>query len=68
MKWLTAQRVLHARQLLGTGELPVDQVASASGLGSLANFRRHFTAAVGVSPAPTGALSGSPPGNQKTLY
>ncbi len=51
VKWLTAQRVLHARQLLETGELPVDQVASASGLGSPANFRRHFTAAVGVSPS-----------------
>ncbi len=50
IKWLTAQRVLHARQLLETGALPIDQVAMASGLGSPANFRRHFTAAVGVPP------------------
>ncbi|HUY51937.1 MAG TPA: helix-turn-helix domain-containing protein [Streptosporangiaceae bacterium] len=51
IKWLTAQRVLHARQLLETGTLPVDQVAAASGLGGPANFRRHFAAAVGVSPS-----------------
>jgi AraC family transcriptional activator FtrA len=46
VKWLTAQRVLHARQLLETSEQPVDQVASASGLGSPANFSPHFAAAV----------------------
>ena len=51
IKWLTAQRVLHARQLLETSALPVDQVATASGLGSPANFRRHFSAAVGVPPS-----------------
>lgn len=51
IKWLTAQRVLHARRLLETSALPVEQVASASGLGSPANFRRHFTAAVGVPPS-----------------
>jgi transcriptional regulator GlxA family with amidase domain len=51
IKWLTAQRVLHARQLLETSDLGVDQVAAASGLGGPANFRRHFTAAVGVAPS-----------------
>jgi transcriptional regulator GlxA family with amidase domain len=51
IRWLNEQRVLHARQLLETGTLPVEQVASASGLGSPANFRRHFTAAVGVPPS-----------------
>jgi AraC family transcriptional regulator, transcriptional activator FtrA len=51
IKWLTAQRVLHARRLLEAGTLPVEQVAAASGLGSPANFRRHFTAAVGVPPS-----------------
>jgi AraC family transcriptional regulator, transcriptional activator FtrA len=51
IKWLTAQRVLHARQLLETSALPVDQVAIASGLGSPPNFRRHFSAAVGVPPS-----------------
>jgi transcriptional regulator GlxA family with amidase domain len=51
IKWLNAQRVQHARQLLETTSLPVDQVAQAAGLGSAANFRRHFTAAVGVPPS-----------------
>lgn len=51
MKWLTAQRVLRARQLLETSTLPVDQVATAAGLGNPANFRRHFSAAVGVPPS-----------------
>jgi AraC family transcriptional activator FtrA len=51
MKWVTAQRVLHARQLLETSALPVEQVATASGLGTPANFRRHFTAATGASPS-----------------
>lgn len=50
-KWLTGQRVLRARQLLETTTLPVDQVAAESGLGSPANFRRHFTASVGVPPS-----------------
>lgn len=50
-KWLTAQRVLRARQLLETTSLPVDQVAAQSGLGSPANFRRHFTASTGVPPS-----------------
>jgi AraC family transcriptional regulator, transcriptional activator FtrA len=43
--------VQHARQLLETTSLPVDHVAEAAGLGSPANFRRHFTAAVGVPPS-----------------
>jgi AraC family transcriptional regulator, transcriptional activator FtrA len=51
IKWLNAQRVQHARQLLETTSLPVDQVAEASGLSSPANLRRHFTAAVGVPPS-----------------
>jgi AraC family transcriptional regulator, transcriptional activator FtrA len=51
IKWLNEQRVQHARQLLETTSLPVDHVAEAAGLGSPANFRRHFTAAVGVPPS-----------------
>ena len=50
-KWLTAQRVLHARRLLETTDLPVERVASESGLGGAANLRHHFTEAVGVAPS-----------------
>ena len=50
-KWLTAQRIQRARELLEMSTLPVDQIARASGLGGPANFRRHFTMAVGVNPS-----------------
>ncbi|MEY9908003.1 AraC family transcriptional activator FtrA [Catenulispora sp. MAP12-49] len=50
-KWLTEQRVLHARRLLETTDLPVERVASAAGLGGAANLRHHFTEAVGVAPS-----------------
>lgn len=50
-KWLTEQRVLHARRLLETTDLPVDRVASAAGLGGAANLRHHFTEVVGVAPS-----------------
>ena len=51
IKWLTAQRVLHARRLLETTDLSVEQVAESSGLGSAANLRHHFTDSVGVAPS-----------------
>jgi AraC family transcriptional regulator, transcriptional activator FtrA len=51
IKWLTAQRVLRARELLESTTLPVDQVGEECGLGGPANFRRHFTMAVGVNPS-----------------
>ncbi|NUR59021.1 MAG: helix-turn-helix domain-containing protein [Catenulispora sp.] len=50
-KWLTTQRVLHAKRLLETTDLPVERVASRSGLGGAANLRHHFTASVGVAPS-----------------
>lgn len=51
MKWLTAQRIQRARELLETGTLPVEDVGEASGLGAPANFRRHFLRATGVTPS-----------------
>jgi transcriptional regulator GlxA family with amidase domain len=48
--WLTLHRVQHARHLLETTDLPVDQVASAAGLGSAATLRHHLTRALGVPP------------------
>jgi AraC family transcriptional regulator, transcriptional activator FtrA len=49
-KWLTMQRVLHARQLLEDTALPVDDVAEESGFGSAALLRHHFNKIVGVPP------------------
>jgi len=68
VKWLTAQRVLHTRQLLETSELPVDQVASASGWAA-----RPTSAATSPPPsafprAPTVAHSSSPPITKAVAY
>lgn len=49
-KWLTMQRVLHARHLLEDTRLSVDEVAEESGFGSAALLRHHFNKIVGVSP------------------
>lgn len=49
-RWLNRQRVEHARQLLETTGLPVDQVARQAGFGTAVSLRQHLHAAVGVSP------------------
>jgi transcriptional regulator GlxA family with amidase domain len=48
--WLIQQRVRHARHLLETTDLPVDRVATESGLGTAASLRQHLRASIGVSP------------------
>ncbi|TDC82250.1 helix-turn-helix domain-containing protein [Actinomadura sp. 7K507] len=50
MAWLRGIRIDHARELLETTSLPVDQIADRTGLGSPANLRHHFTRTVGVPP------------------
>ncbi|RZS44132.1 AraC family transcriptional regulator with amidase-like domain [Herbihabitans rhizosphaerae] len=49
-RWLTRQRVDHARHLLESTDLPVDAVASAAGLGTAASLRAHLRASIGVAP------------------
>jgi transcriptional regulator GlxA family with amidase domain len=49
-QWLTQQRVEHARLLLETTDLPVDEVARRSGFGTAVSLRQHLHAAVGVAP------------------
>jgi transcriptional regulator GlxA family with amidase domain len=51
LRWLTAQRVGVARELLETSGLSVDEVARRAGLGSAANLRLHFRRRVGAAPA-----------------
>lgn len=48
--WLTGQRVLAARALLESTDLPLDRIAADVGLGNAALLRHHFTRAVGLSP------------------
>ena len=49
-RWLLRQRVQLAQRLLETSDLPVDQVARASGFSTAANLRKHFSRAVRTSP------------------
>lgn len=48
--WLIQQRVRRAQHLLETTDLPVDRVATESGLGTAASLRQHLRATIGVSP------------------
>src|SRR5690606_3484633 len=48
--WLTQQRIDHARHLLETTDLSVDEVAAAAGLGTAASLRQHLRSSIGVSP------------------
>ena len=48
--WLIQQRRAQARHLLESTDLPVDEVARRSGLGSGATLRYHLRETLGVSP------------------
>ncbi|MBY8876709.1 GlxA family transcriptional regulator [Actinacidiphila acidipaludis] len=49
-QWLIQQRIEHARQLLESTDLSVDQVARQAGFGTAASMRQHLQAVLGVSP------------------
>ena len=49
-QWLTRQRVEHARSLLESTDLPVDEIARQAGFGTAVSLRQHLHAAVGVAP------------------
>jgi len=49
-KWLSMQRVLHARNLLEQTDLGIESVATRSGFGTAALLRHHFRRDVGVAP------------------
>jgi AraC family transcriptional activator FtrA len=49
-QWLLNQRLNHARDLLESTGLSIDQVSTRSGLGSAANLRHHFTVLLGTNP------------------
>jgi transcriptional regulator GlxA family with amidase domain len=50
LRWLAAQRLDEARRLLETTDLPIDQIAELSGLGTGANLRLHLSRRLGVTP------------------
>ncbi|KOV64711.1 GlxA family transcriptional regulator [Streptomyces sp. MMG1121] len=49
-RWLIQQRVVRARQLLESSDLPVDRIAAEVGFATGASLRQHLHAAIGVSP------------------
>ena len=49
--WLLQQRVEHARHLLESTDLPIDQVAERAGLSTAASLRKHLRLRLGTSPA-----------------
>ena len=49
-RWLTSQRVLHARHLLEATSDTVEEVAAASGFRTAAALRVHFRRALRTSP------------------
>ncbi|MFD0597003.1 GlxA family transcriptional regulator [Catellatospora coxensis] len=60
-RWLTRQRVEHARHLLESTDLTIDQVADRAGFGTAVSLRQHLRATVGTAPSPTAAPSAPPP-------
>jgi transcriptional regulator GlxA family with amidase domain len=51
LRWLHAQRVLHARELLERTHLSVDEVAQRSGFGTATSLRTHLGRALGTTPS-----------------
>ncbi|WP_067565231.1 GlxA family transcriptional regulator [Nocardia acidivorans] len=51
VKWLTGQRILHAKQLLEDTDMDLETVAHHCGFGSGALLRHHFQRLVGIAPA-----------------
>jgi transcriptional regulator GlxA family with amidase domain len=50
VQWLNQQRLGHARSLLESTSLAVDQVAERAGFGTGGSLRLHFQETLGVSP------------------
>jgi transcriptional regulator GlxA family with amidase domain len=49
-QWLNRQRVEHARLLLETTDLTVDEISRRAGFGTAVSLRQHLHSAVGVAP------------------
>ncbi|WP_244410328.1 helix-turn-helix domain-containing protein [Streptomyces albofaciens] len=50
-EWCAAARLRHARHLLESTELPVDDIAARSGMGSGTDLRQHMRAALTTTPS-----------------
>ncbi len=50
-RWLAAQRLARAQQLLETTDLSIERIASDVGFGSALTLRQHFVAQLGTPPS-----------------
>ncbi|QVN04064.1 helix-turn-helix domain-containing protein [Pseudomonas rhodesiae] len=50
-KWLNAQRVVRAQELLETTDLPIECVAGEAGFGTPLSLRQQFSVQLGTSPS-----------------
>lgn len=50
MQWVMRARIDRARELLQETDLTVEEIASAVGLGTATNLRRHFRTVLGTTP------------------
>lgn len=50
-RWLTAQRLLKAQEMLETTGRSIDDIAHLTGFGSATSMRQHFAASLNTSPA-----------------
>ncbi|MEV6928986.1 helix-turn-helix domain-containing protein [Dactylosporangium sp. NPDC051485] len=51
LQWLLHQRIDRARELLEVTDLPIEQVARRSGLGTAESLRQHLTRRHGMTPS-----------------
>jgi len=51
VKWLTAERIARAQQLLETTGLPIERVATDAGFGTALSLRQHFASQLHTSPS-----------------
>lgn len=49
--WIRNRRLDYARELLESHDLPIDEVARLSGLGTAGNLRHHLRRGLGMSPS-----------------
>lgn len=59
-RWLRAERLAKAKELLETTDRSIDEIARLCGFNDLSSFRGHFRTAMGTTPSSYRALFGSP--------
>lgn len=50
-KWLNAERIVRAQELLETTDLPIECIAGEAGFGTPLSLRKQFSAILGTSPS-----------------